>query len=74
MELGGRRALVTGAGIGIGREVALELARQGADVVLSYHASAEGATSAVAEIAVVGAPCAGHPCRSGPDGSLLCVG
>lgn len=50
----GRRALVTGAGIGIGREVALELARQGADVVLSYHHSGAGAESAVAEIEEMG--------------------
>lgn len=54
MNLEGKRALVTGAGIGIGREVALELARQGADVVLAYHSSAEGATSAAAEIASKG--------------------
>ncbi|MHB9034466.1 MAG: SDR family NAD(P)-dependent oxidoreductase [Anaerolineae bacterium] len=54
MKLQNKCALVTGAGIGIGREVALELARQGADVVLSYHASSAGATSAVAEIAAMG--------------------
>jgi len=40
--------------VGIGREVALELARQGADVVLSYHGSREGALSAVAEIEKLG--------------------
>ena len=54
MKLLAKCALVTGAGIGIGREVALELAREGADVVLSYHASAGGAESAAAEIIAMG--------------------
>jgi NAD(P)-dependent dehydrogenase (short-subunit alcohol dehydrogenase family) len=54
MKLQNKLALVTGAGIGIGREVALELAREGADVVLSYHASVGGAESAVAEIRAMG--------------------
>lgn len=35
MELDGQVAVVTGAGRGIGRVIALELARQGADVVLA---------------------------------------
>ena len=53
-KLEGKRALVTGSGTGIGREVALEFARQGADVVLHYASSAQGAERAVAEIEEMG--------------------
>ncbi len=53
-KLAGKKALVTGAGTGIGREVALEFARQGADVVLHYAASRPGAESAVAQIKALG--------------------
>lgn len=53
-RLAGKKALVTGSGTGIGREVALEFARQGADVVLHYAHSDEGAVSAVAEIRASG--------------------
>jgi len=49
-RLAGKRALVTGSGTGIGREIALEFARQGADVVLHYGHSSRGAESAVEEI------------------------
>jgi NAD(P)-dependent dehydrogenase (short-subunit alcohol dehydrogenase family) len=61
MKLAGKGALVTGAGTGIGREVALELAREGADVVLSYHGSRAGALSAVAEVEQLGRRAAALP-------------
>jgi NAD(P)-dependent dehydrogenase (short-subunit alcohol dehydrogenase family) len=53
-RLEGRLALVTGAGTGIGREIALEFARQGACVVLHYSSSKDGAESAVEEIRSAG--------------------
>ena len=49
-KLKGRHALVTGSGTGIGREIALEFARQGAAVALHYAHSKDGAMSAVKEI------------------------
>ena len=53
-RLEGKMALVTGSGTGIGREIALEFARQGADVVLHYAHSGSGAESALAEIQALG--------------------
>lgn len=53
-DLSGKLLLVTGAGTGIGQGVALAAARQGADVVLHYASSAQGAMAACAEIQALG--------------------
>ena len=50
LRMKGKKVLVTGSGTGIGRGIALEFAREGADVALHYSHSAGGAESAVAEI------------------------
>ena len=53
-NLDSKLLLVTGAGTGIGRGVALELARQGADVVITYCGSEKGAMEVVEEIKGMG--------------------
>ncbi|WHY68678.1 3-oxoacyl-[acyl-carrier-protein] reductase [Neobacillus sp. SuZ13] len=54
MNLEGKAALVTGASRGIGREIALELARQGANVAVNYSGSEAKANEVVDEIKALG--------------------
>jgi 3-oxoacyl-[acyl-carrier protein] reductase len=53
-DLTGRVALVTGGGRGLGRAIALALARQGADVGVNYRSNADSAAEVVTEIRAMG--------------------
>ena len=54
LKMTGKRVLVTGSGTGIGHEIALEFARQGADVVVHYAHDEKGARNAVEAIRALG--------------------
>lgn len=54
LHLAGKAALVTGAANGVGREIALALAAEGAAVAVNYRSSAAAAQSVVAEITAKG--------------------
>ncbi len=53
-DLSGKAALVTGASRGIGRAVALELARRGAKVAVNYVSQRDAADQVVADIQALG--------------------
>lgn len=54
VPLSGKRALVTGASRGIGAAIALRLAKDGADVAVTYERSAERAQAVVAQVEALG--------------------
>ena len=62
MDLGfkGKVALVTGAASGVGREIALTLAAEGARVVVNYRSSRQEAEDLVGEIAAKGGTAKAH--------------
>jgi 3-oxoacyl-[acyl-carrier protein] reductase len=52
--MNGKVVIISGGGRDIGRACAIDLAKQGANVVLTYHSSQETAQSAVSEIEALG--------------------
>ncbi len=58
VELSGKKALVTGASTGIGRAIALALARNGADVAVNYCSSRAAAEEVARKIRAMGRACA----------------
>ena len=50
----GRKALITGSSKGIGRGIAVRLAREGADVEINYNSDPRGAADALAEVTALG--------------------
>ena len=54
MKLSGKIALVTGSSRGIGREIAMAMAREGADIVINYSRSKDAAEEAAREIEKLG--------------------
>jgi NAD(P)-dependent dehydrogenase (short-subunit alcohol dehydrogenase family) len=54
LALEGKTALVTGASKGVGKGIALDLARNGCDVAVNYHSDLAGADATASEIAASG--------------------
>lgn len=57
MDISGKTALVTGAARRVGRVIALNLARKGAQIVLHYHSSKDEALAVQKEIKALGVHC-----------------
>ena len=54
MDLKGKVALITGGGTGLGREIAVQLAREGMEIGINYSRSEQDAHDTVAELAGLG--------------------
>ena len=54
MKVDGRAALITGAGTGVGRSTALQLAERGCSVLINYSRSKEEAEKTAAEVEALG--------------------
>jgi len=55
VEVSGKTAIVTGSAVGVGRAVALDLAKRGANVVVNYSRSEDEARRTLADVEALGA-------------------
>ena len=54
MKLSGRNALITGASLGIGRAIAIELAKEGANVAINFRSHRDRAEEVAGEVEKIG--------------------
>lgn len=54
LALSGKRALVTGSGVRLGRAMALRLAEEGCDLIIHYHSSDAGARATAEQVSAAG--------------------
>lgn len=70
MKLEGKSALVTGASRGIGREIAIALAKEGANVLVNYSGSEAKAKEVVDEIIGMGRQAIAYQCNVADSDSV----
>ncbi|HZW06708.1 MAG TPA: 3-oxoacyl-[acyl-carrier-protein] reductase [Phycisphaerales bacterium] len=73
-SLQGRVALVTGAGRGIGRAIALSLARHGADVAINFASNEQAAGEVAAQIRSMGRRAELFKCNIADDAAVHAMG
>lgn len=71
--LKGQAAIVTGGSSGIGRAIAVELARAGADVVVNYHGEEKKAADVVKEIEGLGSRAFAHRADVSDEAAVLAM-
>ncbi|HTB34815.1 MAG TPA: SDR family oxidoreductase [bacterium] len=74
MELKGKRALVTGGAVRIGRHIALALAGKGCHILLHYGHSQAEAEATAKEIRALGVECRLHAADLADAGAVLALG
>lgn len=60
-QLKGKKAIITGSSSGIGKEIALLFAKEGAEVIVTYHSGEDRAKAVVAEIEKNGGKAKAYP-------------
>lgn len=63
MKLVGKTAIVTGSSQGIGKAIAIRLAKEGADVVINYRSDPKEAEATVKEVEAAGGNCRAAVCH-----------